>query len=308
MPPPASAAAPTSAPTPPFADRLATAIDRIGSPVCVGLDPVADKLPAPLRLLPIPQAFLHFSRAVIDAAAPFVPAVKFQSACFEAHGPDALEALRLATQHAREMGLVVVLDFKRGDIGISNARYAQAAFHPPAPADAVTLNAYLGPDTIEDFLADPASASRGVFVLVRTSNPGSDAVQSLPLADGRTVAQMMADHVATLGHKRTSSLPHALSDVGAVVAATKPQDAAALRARMPNQCFLVPGFGAQGGRPDDLRAMLRPNRHASPADAGLLVTASRSVIFAFAPTDTDWTRPIAAAAKALADDVRAVLR
>src|SRR5262249_2518895 len=137
---------------------------------------------------------------------------------------------------------------------------------PVGGADALTVSGYLGPDTIEPFL----KPGHGAFVLVRTSNPGSDAVQSLPLADGRTIAEMMADHVAALGATRRGK--RGLSDVGAVVGATKAADAASLRKRMPDQIFLVPGYGAQGGRLDDVRPMLRPGAR-WPGDSGVLVTA-----------------------------------
>jgi orotidine-5'-phosphate decarboxylase len=146
---------------------------------------------------------------------------------------------------ASEAGLAVVLDAKRGDIGVSAEHYAASA--KSMGAGAITVNAYLGPETIKPYL----SAGLGAFVLVRTSNPDSDAVQSLKLSDGRTVGEMMADHVAGLGAACVGS--HGYSDVGAVVGATKAEDGRALRARMPKQFFLVPGDGAQGGTADDIR-------------------------------------------------------
>ncbi len=285
----------TAGPDTPFSDRLAAAIDRAGAPACVGLDPVFEKLPAALRAAhsadPV-AAIAAFSRGILRAIRGIVPAVKFQSACYERyHGPG-FDLLHHLIAEARAAGLVVILDAKRGDIGVTAEHYAASAFTSAGGrphADALTVSGYLGPDTIEPFL----KAGAGIFVLVRTSNPGSDAVQSLRLADGRTVAEMMADTTASLGASRRGQ--RGLSDVGAVVGATKAADGRALRARMPNQVFLVPGYGAQGGTLDDVRALLRPGAR-GPADAGVLVTASRSVIYAAAPDAQDWEGDVRAAA------------
>ncbi|HYE02463.1 MAG TPA: orotidine-5'-phosphate decarboxylase, partial [Phycisphaerales bacterium] len=219
-----------------FADRLAEAVARAGSPACVGLDPVLERLPEEVRgaYADPGQALVAFSRGVIDAVAGIVPAVKFQSACYERH--DLARELRGLVLEARAAGLLVVLDAKRGDIGISAEHYAHAAFSGPGGADALTVSGYLGPDALAPFLVD----GHGLFVLVRTSNPGSDQVQSLRLEGGRSVAEMMAGHVRRLGAERVGSA--GLSDVGAVVGATKAADAAALRELMPEQVFLVPGY------------------------------------------------------------------
>ena len=288
-----------------FADRLAHNIDRIGSPVCVGLDPVYDKLPGELKCGttgggPV-AAIARFCEGVLDACRAHAAVVKPQSACFERYGPEGLACLQHVCRRARELGYTVVLDAKRGDIGVTAEHYAALAFDA-MDADAVTVSPYLGPDTIEPFLNhQPADASRGrgVFVLVRTSNPGSDAVQSLALADGRTVAEMIADHVAVLGGSRRGH--RGLAVVGAVVGATKPQDAAALRARMPDTIFLIPGYGAQGGTADDVRRMVRPA--ATPGARGVLVTASRSVIYAFTPEGGDWRGEVSAAAAKMAREI-----
>lgn len=278
-----------------FSDRLADALDRAGSPVCVGLDPVLDKLPEPVRAAhwEPPRAIAQFCAGVLEAVAGTVPAVKVQSACFERYGAEGVRTLEGVLSDARARGLVTVLDAKRGDIGVSAEHYAAAAFEH-GRADALTVSGYLGPDTLTPYPG-------GLFVLVRTSNPGSDAVQSLKLADGRTVAEMMADHVRALGDARRGS--RGLSDVGAVVGATKPGDGPALRARMPDQVFLVPGYGAQGGTADDIRGMLRPGAR-SPGESGVLVTASRSVIYPGG--EGDWREQIRAAARRLASEIGAV--
>ncbi len=299
-----------------FADTLAAAVERAGSPVCVGLDPVYEKLPGELRCgtpdgAGAVGAIARFCEGVIDSVAGVVPAVKLQSACFERYGGAGVELLASLVEQVRERRMVAILDAKRGDIGVSAEHYAAAAFgsDPERGADAVTLSGYMGSDTIEPFLAQP---SRGVFVLVRTSNPGSDSIQSQRLADSRTVAELVADEVAALGRKHVGAC--GLSNVGAVVGATKPEDGARLRARMPDQVFLVPGYGAQGGTAADIRGMLRPETvRAAPstvgcaARAGVLVTASRSIIYPGGPGERDWRGAIGAAAKKLATEIAKVV-
>jgi len=274
-----------------FADLLTGAIRASGSPACVGLDPVLERLPAEVRARhtePL-AAIREFCTGVLEAVRPHVGVVKLQSACFERYGGRGVLLLEETCRDARQRGLVVILDAKRGDIGISAEHYAAAVIH--AGAHAVTVSGYLGPSTIEPYL----SAGLGVFVLVRTSNPDSDAVQGHTLSDGRTVAAMMADHVAALGEKHLGAC--GMSAVGAVVGATKSADARALRERMPRQVFLVPGYGAQGGTPEDIRAMRTPD------GGGVLVTASRSVIYAEPSNSETWTTPIAAAAQHMAREV-----
>jgi orotidine-5'-phosphate decarboxylase len=279
-----------------FADRLVDAIRAAGAPTCVGLDPVLEKLPTELASRVPAQAIETFCRAVIDAVAGHVAAIKPQSACFERHGPDGVRALAATCRHAREKGLIVLLDAKRGDIGLTAEHYAAAA--KGMAADAITVNAYLGPETVTPYL----KAGLGIFILIRTSNPDSDSIQSRRLEDGRTVAEMMADAAAAIG--RPSIGVHDYSDVGAVVGATKASDGRALRQRMPHQIFLVPGYGAQGGTPDDLRA-LHDGR--VETGGGMLVTASRSVIYAFQDHPGPWQPAIARAAIKFSTEVRAVV-
>jgi orotidine-5'-phosphate decarboxylase len=289
-----------------FADRLHAAITRTGVPGCIGLDPVLDRLPASVRSKKDSAAeqIERFCLGVIETVAGIVPAVKPQSACFERYGQAGYGALRRVIIAARAAGLIVILDAKRGDVGFTAEHYAAAIFGAPGAeppghaADAVTLNAYLGMDSVAPFLAYPG---RGVFILVRTSNPGSDDVQSQRLADGRTVAEMMADHIAALGRGGGRLGAHSLSSVGAVVGATKSAEAGALRARMPETIFLVPGYGAQGGTLDDLRPMLRSA--ASAADSGILVNAGRSVLFPPSPEGPDFRHAIREAAKRFAADL-----
>lgn len=287
-----------------FSDRLAAAADRLGTPACVGIDPVVEKLPARLKEAAresagVGAALLEFSNGVCEAVAGSVPAVKFQSACYERFGEAGVAALRRAIAHARGLGLVVILDAKRGDIGITAEHYAASAFTAPCDADAITVSAYLGMDTIEAYLKHEG---RGVFVLVRTSNPGSDEIQSRRMDDGRSVAEFVGGLVSAAG--RTCLGARGLSDIGAVVGATKPQDGAAMRACMPQQVFLVPGYGAQGGRVEDIGAMVRPGARGAGA-CGVLVTASRSVIYpGWDGAQGAWTAQVREAAARFADEVR----
>lgn len=281
-----------------FIDRLADAMGRAGSPACVGLDPVVERLPEPIRAEhwePV-RAIEAFCRGVIDAVAPHVGVVKPQAACFERFGSVGVRALEHTIEHARARGLVVILDAKRGDIGVSAEHYAAAARH--LGADAITVNAYLGASTVEPYLR----AGLGVFVLVRTSNPDSDAVQAHELKAGGTVAAMVADHVRALGRGYLGA--RGLSDCGAVVGATKAADGRMLREHMPEQVFLVPGYGAQGGTADDVRALLRAGAQ-SPGACGVVVNASRSVLY---PGDAgDWWQAVATAAEHFAADLRGIL-
>lgn len=256
-----------------FVGSLISRMEQTGSALCVGLDPVLERMPEAVRSNGADPlgACIAFSRLVIDSVREHAAAIKIQSACFERFGGGSLYAVTEVCSLAREAGLPVILDAKRGDIGISAEHYAAAAV--AQGADAITVNPYLGTETIIPYL----DAGLAVFALVRTSNPGSDELQSRILDDGSTVAEAVARSIAQFGTDWDH--PSGLCPVGAVVGATKSADAEALRAAMPDQLFLVPGFGAQGGSADDLRAMRRAGS-ASVADAGVLVTSSRAIIFA----------------------------
>lgn len=276
-------------------DLFASLVRRVGCAACVGLDPVVEKLPPGLSSDPA-LAIEEFSKGVIDSIRGSIGVIKPQSACFERYGSAGFRALERTIAHAKAAGLWVVLDAKRGDIGISAEHYAAAASN--LGADSITVNAYLGPSTVEPYLA----IGLAVFVLVRTSNSDSDLVQSVGCADGRTVAQMMAGQVALLGSRHIGT--SGLSAVGAVVGATKAADAAALRSVMPNQVFLIPGYGAQGGTLSDVRGMSRTGE-ASVGGKGVLVTASRSVIYPGGAEGT-WQDRVRNAARGLAGEIASI--
>lgn len=274
-----------------FADRFAAAVRRKGSPVCVGLDPVVAKLPDTLSGLDPLAAIERFGLDVIEAVAEHVPAIKPQIACFERFGSGGYAVYERLVEASRGAGLIVIGDAKRGDIGLSSAHYAAGLLAGEAPAvgcDALTVNTYLGMDGVEPFVKAAAAMGLGLFALVRTSNPGGDKLQGLTLQDGRTVAEAVADQVADLGCGELGECGYSL--LGAVVGATKPEDVSSLRRRMPQQIFLVPGFGAQGGSAEDVKACFKPD------GTGAIITASRSVIYAYDPADEDWTAGVTRAA------------
>lgn len=249
-----------------FADKLAAAVELKGAPLCVGIDPDPGLMPAGVGLT-------EFCRGVVDAVAPVAAVVKPQTAFFEAYGADGWAALCDVCAYAREAGLLVLVDGKRGDVPSTMRAYAEA-FAPLA--DAVTVNPYLGKDSLEPFLARDGL---GIFAIVKTSNPGSSDLQDVPLADGRPFWHHVAERVDSWG-------------IEAVVGATHPEVLADARELMPRAVLLLPGVGAQGGRLEDLA----PAFAAGPASA--LPSASRSVIYADDP---------AASAAELSQQLRSLL-
>ncbi|MEJ7785654.1 MAG: orotidine-5'-phosphate decarboxylase [Solirubrobacteraceae bacterium] len=269
-----------------FGDRLAAAVAGRETQVVLGLDP------DPARLWPVGHAagekvsgsvahraaeavFAH-CEAVIEAVSEACVAAKLQLACFERLGASGWCALERVAGCAQANGLLVIADAKRGDIDVSAAAYAQAfvgATQTPwgevhgIAADAVTISPYLGPDTLEPFVAAARERGRGVFVLVRTSNPGGAFLQDAELAEGGTVWERMAGLVTDLGAQGSR-----ISDVGAVTGATVPEHLERLRELMPTAPFLLPGIGAQGGSVADVAPAFAPGR------AGGLVTSSRGIV------------------------------
>ena len=267
-----------------FADRLAAAVEHKGAPLCVGLDPD----PA---LMPSGVGVAEFCRGIVDAVAEHAVAVKPQSAFFEAQGSTGWAALVEVCEYARDAGLMVIADAKRGDVPSTDRAYA-AAFAPLA--DAVTVNPYLGYDSLEPFFAHEGL---GVLAILKTSNPGSADIQDLALADGRPLWQHIAGLLDSWGEDLVGA--RGLSRLGAVVGATHPEVLETVRNLMPQAVLLLPGVGAQGGRPEDLAAAFTPG----PGSA--LVSASRSVIYARERGAT-WQEAAAAEAARLAGELRAV--
>jgi orotidine-5'-phosphate decarboxylase len=288
-----------------FADRLLEAIDAKGSPVCVGIDPRWDLLPEELRDEWASQrqklgAVEEFCGRVLEAVCPVVPAVKIQSAYFEVFREGGQELYFRTVRLARRLGLVVIGDVKRSDIGSTATAYAEAHLAGADTPDAVTVNGYLGSDGIDPFCEVAARDGKGLFVLVRTSNSSAPQLQDFASADGTPLYQHVAAQVAALGDGDALVGSSGYSSLGAVVGATYPDEARALRKIMPRQIFLVPGYGAQGATAADCAASF------DPEGRGAIVNASRSVIYAFARPEhagVPWAEAVATAARRFAEDI-----
>ncbi|MEA2177044.1 MAG: orotidine-5-phosphate decarboxylase, partial [Solirubrobacteraceae bacterium] len=248
------------------------------------------------------NAVSRFCCGIVDAISPYVVAVKPQVAFFEALGSDGIAALERVCGYARAAGLLVIADGKRGDIGSTARAYAAAYLEPreeePPLADALTVNTYLGSDSVEPFLQACRLHGAGIFCLVRTSNAGATDVQELTLSDGRRVWQQVAELVAGWGADLVGE--RGLSSVGAVVGATAPRVVTEARRLLPRSVLLLPGIGAQGAGPRDVA------RAFTSGPASALVTASRSVIFAYRGGTEDWRSAAAAEAARLRSEVWSV--
>lgn len=283
-----------------FADRLAAAVRSAGNPVCVGLDPRWAMLPDEIRGRheDAPEgraaAYEAFCLEVIALVAGKVPVVKPQSAFFEACGAAGFAALEAVIRFARNRGLLTILDAKRGDVAGTAAAYAEAAFDALG-ADALTVNPYLGGDALTPLLERCEADGRGLFVLVRTSNPAAGLFQDLR-TDDRPLYEHVGDAVAEWNAGRVGGC--GFGDVGAVVGATHPRELAALRQRLPGVWFLVPGYGAQGGSAADVRAAFRED------GLGAVVNSSRGLTFPYRPDDADWRQKIVAAVDQMAGELR----
>lgn len=250
-----------------FGMRLAAAVEARASQVVLGLDPDPRRVPGGA------EGARAFCRRAIAAAGPACVAAKIQLATFERFGTAGWEAFERVATAAADAGLLVIADAKRGDVDVTSRAYAEAFLRPPI--DALTINPSLGGDAVAPFLEAATAGGRGLFALVRTSNPGAAELQDLPLAGGGLWHEAVARKVAEWGAPSVDG--SGLSALGAVVGATVPERLAALRELMPHQPLLIPGVGAQGGRPEDLGPAFGGRA------AGALVSASRSIIFAERP-------------------------
>ena len=283
-----------------FADRLAAAVAGKGSSICVGLDPRIDLLPPDLVTGLKPgragraRAYERFCIQLIESVVDEAVAVKPQVAFFEALGGYGLTALERVCAEAADHGLLVIADAKRGDINSTAQAYAEAWLAPrdgePPVADALTVNPYMGSDSMEPFLA-ACGAGAGLFVLARTSNRGAADMQDQPMADGRPLWERTAGLIAGWGEGFVGS--SGLSSVGAVVGATSPQAVERARDLMPRQVLLLPGVGVQGASAAGCAAAFRDHQ------AGGLVVAARSVIYAWRDRRGDWQQSVRAAAAEL---------
>ena len=308
-----------------FGDRLLDAIRRTGSPVCVGIDPIFEMLPDSVAGAPadrdandyesVIDAIYAFTTRVLKVVAPHVPCVKFQSAYFEKYLWEGVEAYYDLVQEAAELDLLVIGDVKRGDIGSTAAAYAAGHLADPPGGDledvvvpdAITVNPMLGLDTLAPFLQTARDYGKGLFVLVRTSNPGSAPLQDARLEDGRTWSEALADSLRELAAGEGLVGTSGYSSIGAVVGATQPHTMRSLRHRLPQSIFLLPGYGTQGATGEMTREAFRDGE-------GAIVSASRSILYAHrearyaARFGHDWERCIEQAVLDMRDDLRGILR
>ena len=272
-----------------FRDRVLDAVIGNNSLLCVGLDPDLDRFPPSLRpWSDVTAAIVAFNAAVFAATSDLVCAYKPNLAFYLAHGGAGVAALE-ATRGLVPLHIPVILDAKVGDMDNTAAAYASAYFDTWG-FDAVTVNPYLGEDSLAPFMSRP---DKGVIVVCKTSNPGSGDLQDLPVHGGQPLYHTVADRVAAWAERWPATL-------GLVVGATYPAELAEVRRRCPDLPILLPGVGAQGG---DLKASLRAGLDAQ--GTGLLVSASRSVLYPTSAPEDDWQSAIRAAAIALRDSINA---
>ena len=289
-----------------YADRLIESVRVKATPLCIGLDPFADKVPAmfgDLRADPA-AVLVKFGTSVIDVAAKHAAVLKPQLGLFEQFGEMGYAAARMLVEYGRAAGMIVLLDAKRGDIGTTAEGYARATLgaRPGFDADCVTVNPYMGKDTLVPFVSTAKALGKGVAVLVRTSNPGAGDFQDLQVGGAavwRRVAEMLAPETQDLmGASGWSGLM-------AVAGATYPDEARTLREAMPNALFLVPGYGAQGASAADAVAGFVATKQGLE---GGVVSSSRAVTYPAAAQTAknmgEWRAAIEAAMQAAAAELR----
>ena len=237
-----------------FADKLFRKVSDMGNPTVLGLDPRIEFVPASIRNKQVSgaKAIREFNRKLIYSLHDIVPAVKFQSAYYELLGPEGAAVLKESMDFAKSLGMMVILDAKRNDIGSTAMAYAEAYLSPEGfDVDALTVNAYLGSDGITPFLELCKKYGKGIFILVKTSNPSSGELQDLRLDSGERIYERMADMVSCWSEGFFGDSGY--SSIGAVIGATYPEELDSLRKRMKGIPFLIPGYGAQGGGAQDVK-------------------------------------------------------
>jgi len=274
-----------------FADAL-TRATKEKSPVCVGLDPSVSKLP---EGIPHDAAgVLEFSKGIVDAVKDVAACVKPQMAYYEVLGWEGMKIFWETCAYAKEQGLLVIADGKRNDIGSTCEAYADAYLNAQSPIDALTVSPYLGSDGVKPFVERCSKNNKGIFILVKTSNPSSGELQDLPTGD-----EVVHEHMAQLVESWAAQVlgPESnFSCIGAVVGATYPEELKYLRTLMPHVPILIPGFGAQGGTAQDVKYGFVPD------GTGAIVNSSRGIIFA--SKGKDWQEAAQGAAQHMADELR----
>lgn len=300
-----------------FADRLFNAIKEKGTPICVGLDPRLAQIPNSIKERAIEkkgrsqeaaaEAILEFNKGIIDAVADLVPAVKPQFAFYLQYGFSGVWAFEETCSYAYEKGLVVIADAKSNDIGSTAQAYAdwflgegdifgeKVSF---LACHALTVNAYLGYDGVKPFIETCRKFKKGIFILVKTSNPSSGDLQDRMNGEKMRNFELMGHFVESWGADEIGEC--GFSSVGAVVGATNPAEMKALRAIMPHSFFLVPGYGAQGGTAETVKAAF------TDKGSGALINSSRNIIFAWEKKGDE--QEYGAAARAAVEKMKEDLR
>jgi orotidine-5'-phosphate decarboxylase len=295
-------------------DILSDEIRRKRNPSCVGLDTSLKSLPPGFQhrfdtdtLEGAAEAVFAYNKELIDALEYIVPAVKVQVAFYEMYGVPGMRAFQNTLQYAKRAGFVVIVDAKRNDIASTAEAYAKAFLGeveltngsmPVFDADIVTVNPYLGTDGIAPFLNE--NPRKGIFALVKTSNPSSAELQDQKLEDGRAVYEAVGDLVLKWGQGTAAF--NGFPRVGAVVGATYPEQGSALRKRMPGTFFLLPGYGAQGAKGADIAGMF------DKRGRGAVVNSSRAILCAWEKTNADFKTAACEAAIKMRDDINAALK
>ncbi len=305
-----------------FADRLIDGIKSKGAPIAIGLDPLYNKLPVDIRenkefndeldTEAAIDAIFEFSTKVLGIIANYVPAVKLNIAFFEKYYSEGIEVYYSLIEEADNLGLVVIGDVKRGDIPNTNEAYAQAHLANPEftniedllTPDAITVNPYFGIEALSPFVKTCSEQGKGLFVVVRSSNPEASSVQEIEDSQGKKVYEHIAEQVRSVADNAELIGVAGYSSIGAVVGATDAQAAQKLREIMPKSIFLVPGYGAQGGSAETIKACFREG-------TGAIITASRSVIYAYDREEykdaSSWEQAIEQSVKDMKEQVLAVI-
>lgn len=269
-------------------DQLIEKIKETNNPTVIGLDPRYEMLPKCVTdkysqdLEGVAKAIIEYNKALIDNTCDIIPAIKPQIAFYEMYGIPGMEAFKETCRYAKEKGMVVIADIKRGDIGSTAAGYSNAFLGRTAigekeeaiyDVDFVTVNPYMGTDCVKPFIEDCKKYNKGIFVLVKTSNPSSGELQDLKLENGKEVYSQVTDLVETWGEELRGE--NGYSSIAAVVGATYPEQLEQIRNLAPHTYFLIPGYGAQGGKANDIALGFDKN------GLGGIVNASRSLMCAY---------------------------
>lgn len=269
-------------------DQLIQKIKETNNPTVIGLDPRYDMLPNCIKknytgsVKKICEGILEYNKALIDNVCDIIPAVKPQMAFYEAFGLDGIQCFQETCKYAKENNMIVIVDAKRGDIGSTAESYSSAYIGKTKVEDQlygldyidfITVNAYFGTDCVKPFIEDCKKYDKGIFILVKTSNPSSGELQDLKLENGKTIYETMGNLVETWGTELIGE--NGYSSIAAVVGATYPEQLQTLREQMPHTFFLIPGYGAQGGKAGDIALGFDQN------GLGGIINASRSLMCAY---------------------------